>query len=227
MKASPSGQSHKVTIPAADFQPNTWGYLGCSNTHDAIFGYHQVPGSAQLFWPFEAFPTEYMTVKRWTNPQDRHWQRFDIAKQRQDHGQDPPVVWVQLCQNLNPQSGNYSGHTTFDQVAQVLSILKQHAPTAIVFISPLQEYDPPTLCSVTGPNGDGIAELTDLANEAVDKGLAYPGPGTDGNPPLGPLTASLVVRDHCHPSGGPHGPGPGAEFLGKQLVAFFDHLPKS
>ena len=215
-----------VTIPASDFDQNTWGYLGCSNTHDTIFGYGADPQSKHLFWPFEAFPTEGMTVRDWTNAADRHWQRFDQAKQRFDGGGDPPVIWVQLCENLNPSDSNFSGPSDFGQVQQMLSLLKQHSPGSKIFISPLQAYQPADLCSVMGPNGEAIPELTDLANQAVDAGLAFPGPGTDDIPNLGPLTSDLVVSDGCHPSGGPHGPGNGALVLGQQLAKFFDNLPQ-
>src|SRR5439155_16719921 len=43
-----------VHIPASDALPHTWGYVGCSDTHDTVAGYHLV-SSKHLFWPFRGY----------------------------------------------------------------------------------------------------------------------------------------------------------------------------
>jgi hypothetical protein len=215
------------TVPASDFQPDTWGFVGCSNTHDTIWGYHNAQGTAHLFWPFGTdYRIEGHTVTKWADPNDRIWMVFDRMKQQYNHGQDPPVVWVQMCEDLWRGTSNYA-QGSYDEVQAMLRNLKAHAPTSIVYISPLQDYEPATLCPLMGPGGEALPQLKQWANQAVSDGLARAGPGAGGVPNLGPLTVTTAFTDHCHPSGGPHGPGPGAVFLGGQLVAFFDHLPRS
>lgn len=212
----------------ASFKPYTFGYVGCSNTHDTIYGYHIANGTKHLFWPFgsnSGYPIGGHTVLRWTDPSDPIWASFDQMKQTYNNGKDPPVIWIQMCENLDPTS-NY-GYTTFDNVKQMLTSLRAHAPTSIFYISPLQSYDPPTLCHLMGPNGEAIPHLTSLANQAVAAGLALPGPGAGAVPNLGPLTQQTVYSDGCHPNGFPHGPGTGNVFLGTQLMNFFDQLQTS
>jgi hypothetical protein len=218
-----------IGLPASDFQQYTWGYVGCSNTHDTIYGYHAAPDSAHLFWPFILrYAIEGHVIMHWADPNNPIWTRFDRMKDRFNGGQDPPVIWVQLCENIGVPDRSTFGESSYADVKAELANLKEHAPTSIVFISPLQNYDPPTLCSLMGPDGVAVSLLGKFSTEAVDAGLAEPGPGADDNPNLGPLTSQLVDTDGCHPNGNPkHGPGSGSVFLGEQLAAFFDHIPKS
>jgi hypothetical protein len=223
----PKGGTYSgVSLPASAFQQETWGFIGCSNTHDTLWGY-QHSQDAQLFWPFiRQYGIEGHTVDRWATTTDNSWALFDRMKQRYNGGQDPPVVWFQMCENIGVPGRGTFGPTTYQDVASALQLLHQHAPTSIVFISPLQSYDPVDLCNLMGPNGEAVGQLASLASQAVKNGLAYAGPGVDGIPNLGPITQERAYRDGCHPNGGPHGPGPGAQFLGAQLAAFFDHIPK-
>jgi hypothetical protein len=115
----------------------------------------------------------------------------------------------------------------YSDVVNVIQQVKAHAPTSILFVSPLQSYDPPTLCGLMGPNGEEIPQMSAWLTKAVADGLTRPGPGVSGIPNLGPLTSTSAFRDGCHPSGGPHGPGPGIDILGTQLAKFFDNLPRS
>jgi len=223
--AKPGSTSKVPNIPASAFQPYTWGYAGCSNTHDTIWGYH-ASNTAHLFWQFGGYHIEGQTVEDWSNPQSRVWQEFDREMQTHNGGKAPPVIWFELCVQLETSQPNYAA-TNYDQVAQAIQNLHQHAPDSLIFVSPLQSYDPPTLCPYMGPGGGEIPQMQTWLAKAVSDGLAYAGPGVDGNKNLGPLTISDVVADHCHPSGGPHGPGPGAQMLGGQLSDFFDHLGRS
>jgi hypothetical protein len=215
-----------IAIPAAAFQAHTWGYVGCSNTHDTIFGYQEVPGSLQLFWPFGTYHIEGQAVDHWAQPSSLVWSLFDQEKQEFNGGKDPPVIWIQACANLNPGEAN-SGPVSYDALVKMIQNVRAHAPTSILFVSPLQSYDPPTLCPEMGPNGEEISQVAGWLDQAIAQGLAHAGPGTDSIPNLGPLTSALAARDGCHPNGGPHGPGTGVDVLGKQLADFFDHLPRS
>jgi hypothetical protein len=219
-----------VKLPSSAFQQSTWGFVGCSNTHDAIYGYHQLPDSAHLFWPFaQGYPIEGRVVLDWADPAHPIWARFDAMKLQYDGGEDPPLIWLQMCENIGVPSRDTYGVTRYRDVTAMLANLAAHAPTSIVVISPLQTYDPPTLCNLMGPGGLAVPKLTDFANQAVEAGLAEPGPGTEDNPSLGPLTAALVdPRDGCHPNGNPkHGPGMGSLLLGEQLADFFDNVPRT
>jgi hypothetical protein len=213
----------RVPIPASQYRQFTWGVVGCSNTHDTIWGYHEVPSSDHTFWPFQSYHIEGTTVIDWANPNDPHWPLFEQFVRRYDGGASPPVIWFQMCESLDPSSSTY-GVTTYDDVRTVLEHIHRLAPQAMVFISPLQSYQPADMCALMGPNGESIQRQIDFGNRAVDEGLASPGPGIKGNPNLGPLTPSTTVEDRCHPTGGPHGPGDGAIELGQQLNQFFDAL---
>jgi hypothetical protein len=178
----------------------------------------------KLFWPFLGGSVDYDTdsklISDWANPGSPMWTKFDEMKDAYDGGKDPSVVWVELCQTYNQGTQvGYSGAE--EEIANV----RAHAPTAKIYVSPLQSYDPPTMCPLMGPNGEGVADLTNMANELVNAGLASAGPGAGGNPPLGPLTPQDAYSDGCHPTGDPtHGPGTSAEMLGQQLANFFDNL---
>jgi hypothetical protein len=217
------GAGGGVILPASAFVEKTWGYVGCSNTHDTIWGYHDVD-SAHLFWPFEGYPIEGQTVVKWADPSGKPWMLFEQMKETYNAGEDPPVIWIQMCVNLNTEEQNYAP-ATYDDVVKVIENVRSRAPTSYLFVSPLQDYDPVDLCPKMGPGGVEIPQMTAWLNTAIEAGLAYAGPGTGSNPNLGPLTVELTVADHCHPTGGPHGPGNGAAFLGQQLADFFDHLP--
>jgi hypothetical protein len=225
---TPSGTLPKTpTIPASDFKKFTWGYVGCSNTHDTVYGYHATSGTANLFWPWADYKIEGQTVPLWADPNSADWGLFDQEKTRYNGGASPPVVWIQMCVDLAPRTGDY-GVATYDDVVQVIKNAKAHAPGAFIFVSPLQSYDPPTLCYLMGPGAPEIPQMQQWLAQAVGAGLAYPGPGVDGIANLGPLTRANAFTDGCHPTGDPiHGPGTGAEFLGGQLADFFDKLPRT
>lgn len=221
----PQGQS----TTGGNYQPYTFAYIGCSNTHDTIYGYHQV-SSKHLFWPFTMknggnYSIESHLVFDWADPNNGIWHQFDKMKREYNGGDDPPVIWVQMCEILDPRERRGYHVTTFGDVQTMLANLRQHAPRSKVYISPLQSYDPPTLCKKMGPDGEEIAQMTDLANQAVAAGLALPGPGAGSNPNLGPLTAQTVASDGCHPGGYPHDGSGGDTLLGGQLANFFDYLP--
>jgi hypothetical protein len=235
--------------------PYTWGFVGCSNTHDTLWGYHDV-SAKHMFWPasFGAdgdphnvgaydYSIEGQTIHKWSDPTlnefGRDWAAFDRMKSTYDGGQDPPVVWVELCENINPHTTEGTYHVSdYSEVQALLATLRQHAPTSKVYISPLQSYavnaDGTLVCTVMNGEAPGptnaVDEGTAFATQAVADGLALAGPGANGVPNLGPLTFDppyIDVNDPsaCHPNGNPkHGVGPGSDFLGAQLAAFFDPL---
>lgn len=229
---SPAAQTPADPPPAVVDTPAsyTWGYIGCSNTHDTINGYHAAQSSKHVFWKTEAptggYPIEGHTVAKWADANDPIWAAFDRMKQAFNGGNDPPVIWIQLCENLNPSESNYHV-TTQEELATMITNVKAHASTSMLYISPLQAYAPITLCPKMGQNGEAIARLTGFGNTVVDHGAAKAGPGTKGLTNLGPLTADTVFTDDCHPSGPMHGSqmaGSGELMLGTSLASFFDAL---
>ncbi len=239
--------------PAAAPTPNTpknlavnsLGYIGCSNTHDIIDGYHLAPGSKHLFWPFSNgspyflgdYPIEGNSVDHWAYPAqyiDSHghdiWYYFSAMKDRYNGvGNDPQIIWIQMCENILVGNGNYTP-ATYEGVVAMFNQLKTHLAYAgtktTFYISPLHSYDPANLCFVLGSQGEAIPHLAALSDQAVANGLALRGPGvrSDGLFALGPTTTSLLYSDLCHPNGPPHTEqGAGSVFLGTQLMQFFDN----
>ncbi len=172
------------------------GYVGCSNTADAVQGYYMVQNKQRIWQPYS---TGGGSLDKWTAPGSTYWSLFDQQVQR--YGQ-PSEVWIQICELATRP-------LTFADVQGTVAILKQHVSSAIFYISQLNAYSPSNICALTGPNG--VADSASLVNQTVSSALALRGPI------LGPLTAQNTVSDMCHPN------AVGEQLLGSQLVSFFDH----
>ncbi len=195
--ASPTGTTSKATSVTSErsLGPHSIGYVGCSNTADAVAGYYLVPNKG-LFW--QPYSTGGGSLDLWTSSTSRYWSLFD--QQVQKYGQ-PSKVWIEICERaVAPLNSG--------MVQQVFAVLKQRAPSATYYISPLNSYYPSNICALTGPNG--VADAARLADEAVSNGLSLAGPV------IGPLTAQNTVSDMCHPNTS------GETLLGSQLATFFD-----
>ncbi len=178
----------------SDSGPHSIGYVGCSNIADAVTGYYQVPNGGLIWQPY---PTGGGSLDLWTSGSSRYWSLFDQQVQR--YGQ-PSKVWIEICERA-------AAPLDFAMVQELFAILRQRAPSATYYISPLNSYSPSNICAITGPNG--VADATNLANEAVSKGLALAGPT------IGPLTSQNTASDLCHPNTS------GESLLGSQLARFF------
>ncbi len=174
---------------------NSMGYLGCSNSANAVIGYYMNPNMG-LFW--NPYATGGGSLDLWTTATSQYWAKFD--QEVQTYG-PPSAVWVNLCERA-------SRPLTFNDVRQTINILRRHAPGAMYYISPLNSYSPPGICKLTGPKG--VQDTTNLASQAVANGLALRGPI------LGPLTSQTLNPDLCHPN------TEGEKLLGSQLSSFFD-----
>src|SRR5712691_7426323 len=126
--------------------------------------------------------------------------RSSTSRYRSTVSRQPSKVWIEICERA-------AAPLNLAMVHEMLVILRQRAPSATYYISPLNSYSPSNICAITGPNG--VADATNLANEAVSKGLALAGPT------IGPLTSQNTVTDLCHPNTG------GESLLGSQLASFF------
>jgi hypothetical protein len=177
------------------------GYIGCSNSLDSVNGYAATPGK-QLMWP--GYNTNGGRIDLWAQSDSPYWLAFGQMVLQQG---PPKAVWVQLCEDLLRQ------RDTFTEVQSMFANLRHHAPGATYYVSAINIYNPLAgLCSFMGQQGQGETDTTNWAGQAAKTGLAKQGPQ------MGPLTASLVVSDGCHPNQA------GSTLLGKELHAFFDNL---
>lgn len=200
---SSASQSTSSTLPTSTqaasglsgLGPHSIGYVGCSNSADAVTGYYLVQNRG-LLW--QAYSTGGGSLDLWADASSQYWTLFD--QQVQHYGQ-PRVVWINICERA-------VAPISYKMVQQVFAMLKTHAPAATYYISPLNSYSPSGICALTGPNG--VADSAALADQAVASGLALTGPV------LGPLTAQTTQSDMCHPNTS------GKVLVGGQLEAFFD-----
>ncbi|GEM_PF-979236 len=192
------------------------GYIGCSSTPLTVLGYHEASGSADAFWPVDLsrnVSTTPSTQPVTTSPAPSGSDQVDPFKAMIDKFGQPRVVWVQLC---NERADN---PLTYTVVKNIFDKVNRLAPKAITYVSPINSYDPKTLCPRLGKDGSGYDNLVSLANQAVSDSLALPGPGLSSGNVLGPLTQTMVQKDNaCYPN------GDGRQTLGKQMIAFFDSL---
>jgi len=187
------------------------GYIGCSNTLRSVQGYQNVTApDQQLFWNAyqNSEPTGHYNlfdglIQKWDNPTSEYWKNYtnEVAL----YGQ-PKIVWVELCEGVDDPA-------SFANVTTMLSILRSYSPNVVIYISPLNTYDPVGYCPITGPNG--VQDATALEQEAVSAGLALQGPI------MGPLNNSTTLSDHCHPNAA------GKQILGQQLYQFFNNQQPS
>jgi len=190
---------------AAQYSAHSIGYIGCSNTRESVSGYHAISGNKNYLWP--PYNMGGGRIDLWADASSSYWMSFQGMVST--YGK-PKAVWVQLCENVPDAVNNYA------QVTAMLGILKSKIPTAVVYISAINAYNPATLCPLMGPlTSSGLAQgnvdTNAWALQAAIDGLAQVGPV------MGPLTPQLVLTDDCHPNDA------GMALLGGQLKSFFDN----
>ena len=249
-RADRAGETPGTSFSAARLPraPRTWGFVGCSNTHDTIWGYQGV-SDRELFWPASFgrdgdvhnlgaydYHLEGQTLHKWSIDGNPIWRGFTRMIATYNRGQSPPVIWIQLCESVNRSDTGTFHVSTYQELVDLLHAIRTLAPASVLYLSTLDTWatDPGGAWLCTMENGippdpvDGLAHTRMLADRAVDEGLALAGPGTKDMPSLGPLTYTPPYIDvddptRCHPNGNPlHGPGLGSTFLGQQLASFFD-----
>jgi hypothetical protein len=187
------------------------GYIGCSNTVQAIAGYHAAGGTR--FWPsFDTYGGA--TINRWAtdvrNPSSVLWYTF-----RQTLAEDPTnVVWVQLC-----AFATTGEEQTYAAAAAVIQEVVRLVPGVVVYVSPLNGYVAPHVCSMTGPNGPESTAA--VADRLAAEGVAFRGPDIGDllsiyeTPSAGATSATNQTdQDGCHPN------TEGERYLGKNLLKF-------
>ena len=171
--------------------------VGCSNTNHAASGYLDASELDLLVNTAWAGHT----VEYWATKEDGWVEHY--LPLRPETGFDG--AWLNLCERA--EAG-----LTQENVDAVLAKIWEIDPGIPIWISPLNYYEGED-CEVTAGNSipnDGaiIADTTAATYELVSRG-----------PDLGPLSAEQLRRDLCHPN------QLGIDFLGLQLVDFFDSDP--
>lgn len=196
----PSGPAPDPTSVAGPI-----GVIGCSNTDLAVTGYTDVSSVDKMTTGDLGGGSE----SNWGNPSDDrygvYWGIYDSRRPADGY----PAVWVQVCLRTSEHNGAFDA----DEQAWTTHIVEQiHSrdPGIPIWISGINSYADGTVCSAVGVDGPAIAaETSDWA--AANLADVFRGPD------IGPLQPEHIgVRDDCHPNSS------GQQFLGQQLVAFFD-----
>lgn len=197
-----TGQTPIRVDPRRSAPTSVLGAVGCSQTRDAIQGYHRV-GTGR-FWPARTF-LDYggATLDNWANPNDRHWPMFQSGVAR--YGAD--AVWFEIC--VTERTDPEPRASDLRQAETVVQEIRRRAPGVDIYVSAQNDYVG-IVCHASGPAGPTVAAA--IADHLVAKGLAKPGPV------VGPLDDSSTIGDDCHAN------RRGKLLEGRQLARFFDSL---
>lgn len=197
--------STQSEAPPPDLGDGMIGVVGCSNTGQAVEGYHDV-SDVDLLTPGDLGGG---AISLWGDPSNgdysTYWSLYDTRRPADGYA----GTWVQLCIRTVEHQGAFD---TDEQqwVTHIVEQIEVRDPGIPIWISPLNFYADGVVCESVGVEGPAIAaESADWAAAALD--------GVFRGPDLGPLEQSdLGVRDNCHPG------REGRAKLGAQLSAFFD-----
>jgi hypothetical protein len=174
------------------------GVVGCSNTAQHVQGYRAASALDQM----PLYPLGGLSIDVWGDPTATGyagaWGRY--AGARPSSGYE--AAWVMLCIKVDDV------HDPNQLLTHVVSQIQLRDPGIPVYVSPINTYVDGHLCSRVGVDGvtKGAATVEwGIANLAVQAG-----------PVTGPLTLDLLATDGCHLNGS------GIEFVGDQLVTWFD-----
>lgn len=180
------------------------GYLGCSQTTGAVEGYHNDGGDR--LWP----TIEYGggSISRWATVSDddaRYWGAFRANLKSRPSS----VIWWQLC----VQGGGVQ--TNYDNALTVLHRLRGFIASGTkIYVSAQNDYVPPHVCSISGPDGPETAQK--VADKLVGEPDVYAGPKmTALRGPDSAGSGPTQTKDSCHPNDA------GEKVLGEDLLEFF------
>jgi hypothetical protein len=185
------------------------GYLGCSQTKNAVHGYQAIGG--KRFWPVIGVYGGG-SIQAWAariGPSDGRWAAF-MYYLANEH---PTEIWVQWCTKT---SENHS----LDLAASIKVLNEVHhlAPLVPVFVSAQNDYVIPHYCQISGPDGPRRMQL--IALQDVLRAKAHKGPDVGSlrskyqNPSI--IKGDQTVPDGCHAN-----EAGAREVLGPALRAFF------
>ncbi len=145
------------------------GFIGCSNTSNAIEGYHTV-SSEETFWDWMDYGGG--SVDFWADPGSTYWDKFDSALAAHPGTE---AIWWELCTHKNEGS-----NATVDAI---VALIRQRLPNVAIYASPLD--DTPTCARGDAVTSQGYVDYL------VGKGSVLAGPV------MTPLNSSQT-DDGCH-----------------------------
>ena len=186
--------------PAVGAEVGLLGAWGCSQTDGAMQGYNEIGG--QNAWT----DTQGLgggALIDWADDNNNLWSKWDSMIAANPGTTD---IWWNIC--LLTRSGVDPDPTQddYDRLTFVYGEIRNRLPSARLWISPINGFDPEN-CSLSGPSGDIVAAK--LSDWAVAQGWAQ-----RGFDPID-LTPDLVESDNCHPNAA------GRAALGQQIADFF------
>src|SRR5579884_627996 len=161
---------HPAKVPAT----GTIGFLGCSNTDDAVLGYEKDVNGPGRFWDIHS-GYGGGAISDWANS-DMYWALFEAQLAKH------PVVaiWWHLC--MHP-------HTTQAEVDAVFARLRQDVgPSVPIYVSAMASYSAAGECPMADPAGSEV-----FYHQLISSGKVLPGPV------LTPLSPQNTKPDGCHP----------------------------
>lgn len=193
------------------------GFVSCSNGRGSVLGYEAVGGTR--FWTPQTNTYHAGTVYNWAH-QSGVWDDFNAMDAAMPGAQS---IWWMLCMH-DPTNLKWSNETTdtdWPSALYVLDRLRQWNPNVTIYVSAINGYVSPHVCTLIGPDGRTRAQA--LADRLVAEQGLLPGPD------MGELISSHQIpsdgatqetnetlKDGCHPNG-----RRGQPKLGNVLKSFF------
>jgi len=189
------------------------GAIGCSNSRDTVNGYH-LDGGAR-FWQLSSGQYGGGTLVAWAGNDlnNTYWSQFELLLSQHP---DTTRIWWSLC--------THSTDTNAQNFAAALAIVakvRQLIPNAVIFVSAVNGYEAPHVCSLLGARGP--QRMQALADALVSqKSVQAAGPDVGSlisinqTPSDGATTDNTQTQsDGCHPN------TTGSRHLGRALRTFF------
>jgi hypothetical protein len=171
--------------------------VGCSNTGEHAEGYRR-QSSIDRLADVVRQDIGGGSLSVWDSGSSQHWGSFDAHKPYDG-------VWIQICLRAADHNGSMTAtHQT--QITNVVNRINTETGSVPIWISPLQSYT--GVCNATG--AEGVVVASAIADWATGQGMTMRGPNT------GPVDGSQLEGDGCHLA------TTGEDFVGGQLVTFFD-----
>lgn len=179
---------------------DTIAVVGCSYSGEGARAYNGISSENKLV-DVGRQDLAGQNLKEWGAGSANAWSTLSTFEPRGGY----KAAWFQLCLNDSRMSPTHQ-----EQVKRVLDRLLDDYNLFVsdVYISPVSSYSPSGLCNSLGAHASLVgAQIANWATINL---------GTRRGPSLGPIYKSQIESDNCHLS------GKGEEYIGQQLVDFFD-----
>jgi hypothetical protein len=171
-----------------------------------------------LFWPFIR---NYGggTVTQWADGIDQKSNQYWSAFTKQQQQQPAHTFWLQLCATATEDQDND------DEALAIIAEIRRRVPDAVVYISPLNDWAAPHVCSICGPDGPTNMEADTV--EVVATGEALEGPQLPAliarctSRECGVSSAGATIQNNQVETDGCHPDTNGQLKFGESLERFF------